>query len=366
MAKYILVLNTGSSTVKYTLFQIGSEFKDVLNGLIEYKPGDTDHIEKIATEIDEKLGDSFKGNLEAIGHRVVHGGKIFHSPAVITEQVLLRLKSLIPLAPLHQPQAICTIELCSEVFPDIKQVACFDTMFHMTQKDIETMFAIPHKFFDEGVLRYGFHGLSYEYISKKLFEILGEEAKSRVIVAHLGNGSSLCAMKNLKSVATTMGFTALDGLMMGTRCGNIDPGVILYLLENGMDYHQVSNLLYKESGLKGVSGISNDIRTLLQDGSKEAYEAIELFCYKAAKALGGVSVPIGGVDIIVFTAGIGTNSHVVRDGICKYLKGFGVVIDEQKNQQNSFEISAEDSKVKVLVIKTDEERVIANHILNMV
>lgn len=366
MSKYLLVLNAGSSTVKYTLFEIGVELQSILNGVIEYKPGDSDHIKKIDDEIESKLEGSFKDYLVAIGHRVVHGGKLFHEPAVINDQILAQLKALIPLAPLHQPHAIHAIELCHDAFPGVKQVACFDTTFHMTQHDIETMFAIPHKFFEQGVLRYGFHGLSYEYISKKLLEILGEEARSRVIVAHLGNGSSLCAMKDLKSVATTMGFTALEGLMMGTRCGNIDPGVILYFLENGMDYKEVVNLLYRESGLKGVSGISNDIRVLLQDGSKKAYDAIELFCYRAAKSLASLTATIGGLDTIVFTAGIGTNSHVVRDGICKYLKGFGVDIDQQKNQQNSFEISSEASKVKVLVIKTDEEKVIATHVLNMV
>jgi acetate kinase len=295
------------------------------------------------------------------GHRVVHGGREFIEPVIVSEDILIRLKKLIPLAPLHQPCSIKIIEAFAKLYPNISQIACFDTSFHHTQIDLERLFALPNSYSEEGVISYGFHGLSYQYIASVLPKYAGKDgSKGRVIIAHLGNGASICALSNLKSVATTMSFTALDGLVMGTRPGNIDPGVILYLMEEkNMSAKEISTLLYQQSGLKGVSDISHDMHILLKSSEDKAKKAIELFCYKAAKQLSGLIPTIGGLDILVFTAGIGENSPVIRKKICDYLSWLGMDIEPELNNTNQSKISSNNSKIEVYVIGTNEEKVIA-------
>ena len=351
MKSCILVLNAGSSSLKYALYDSES-FALVHSG--ENEPDDK--IEEIFDWITKHP----EIKLVAAGHRVVHGGRDFHAPVIIDSKVLKKLTSYIPLAPLHQPHSLKVIKDVAKQYPKLINVACFDTSFHRTQSKLTEMFAIPQKYTDDGVIRYGFHGLSYEYIASRLPAYAGEKAKQKVIVSHLGNGASMCAMNNLKSVATTMGFTALEGLMMGTRCGNIDPGVILYLVEEkGLSIEDVSNLLYKESGLKGVSGISNDVRTLVASEDENAKLAIELFCFQAAKQLCSLLPSLGGLDILVFTAGIGENSPKIREGICKYLACLGVAIDGMANKTNMPLISHQNSKIDVYIIPTNEELMIA-------
>lgn len=375
-----IVFNAGSSSLKFSLYE-KEKLELVFDGEIEDIPDkpflwvkDKNGKEIYRTEgfasghnsaIKTLLGwvESHSDGLKivAAGHRVVHGGKIFSDPVVVNKKVLEQLKIFIPLAPLHQPHNIEVIEAFASLHPDIPQVACFDTGFHRTQPEIAELFALPKKYAEEGIIRYGFHGLSYQYIASVLPEYAEEKARERVIIAHLGNGASMCAMKDLKSVATTMGFTALDGLMMGTRCGDLDPGVVLYLLEEkGMSTEEVTNLLYKESGLKGISGISYDMEDLLKSDKPEAKEAIDLFCYQAARQLSGLIPTIGGLDILVFTAGIGQHAPLIRKKICEKLDWLGVELDLEQNDANEICISTKDSKIDAYVIPTDEEKIIAS------
>jgi acetate kinase len=297
----------------------------------------------------------------AAGHRVVHGGRKHVGPARVTEALLGDLDALMPLAPLHQPHNLAAIRCVAASAPGLPQIACFDTSFHRTQDRLAQLFALPRALTDAGIIRYGFHGLSYEYISGVLPHHLGDRAEGRVLVAHLGNGASMCAMKDRRSVATSMGFTALDGLMMGRRCGAIDPGVLLHLMnERDMTAREVEHLLYEESGLFGVSGISNDMAVLQANDKPEAREAIELFCYRAACELAALAAAIGGVDAIVFTAGIGENSTLVRSLICDRLGWLGVALDTGANAGHATRINSAVSGVEVLVIPTDEEAVIAD------
>ncbi len=299
--------------------------------------------------------------LWGVGHRVVHGGHCYTGPIVITDAVLQQLETLTPLAPLHQPHNIAAIRAVAKWQPDVAQIACFDTSFHRTQDHLAQLFALPRDLTDDGIIRYGFHGLSYDYIASVLPTHLGDRASGRVIVAHLGNGSSMCAMRGRKSVATTMGFTALDGLMMGRRCGALDPGVVLYLMqEKGMTAPEIENLLYKQSGLLGVSGISNDMQVLQDSDDPHAAEAIGLFCDRAASSLAGLVTAIGGIDALVFTAGIGENSALVRGMVCQKLEWMGVILDSAANDRNAITIGAATSRVQVLVIPTNEEAVVAN------
>jgi acetate kinase len=298
--------------------------------------------------------------ITAAGHRVVHGGRDHAGPARITDALLAELDTLVPLAPLHQPHNLAAIRCVAASAPGLPQVACFDTSFHRTQDRLAQLFAIPRAMSDAGILRYGFHGLSYDYIAGVLPSHLGARAEGRVIVAHLGNGASLCAMKARRSVATSMGFTALDGLMMGQRCGALDPGVVLYLLsQKGMSPQEISHLLYNESGLLGVSGISSDMAALEASRAATAQEAIELFCYRAAGDVATLAAAIGGLDAIVFTAGIGENSALVRQRICDQLCWMGVKIAAAANEANALRIGSPDSDVDLLVLPTDEEVVIA-------
>jgi acetate kinase len=276
-----------------------------------------------------------------------------------------KLAILIPLAPLHEPQNIQAIRIIQKTYPELPQIACFDTTFHHTQEKLATLFAIPRHFTEEGIIRYGFHGISYEYIASVMAQHIGEKANHRVIVAHLGNGASMCAMYQGKSVATSMSFTALDGLMMGTRCGRIDPGVLLYFIqEKNYSGKQLEHLLYNESGLLGVSTISHDMRILLASSDPKAKEAVDLFCYRAALEVGSLSVALGGCDALIFTAGIGEQAAVVRQKICTWLSWLGVKVNQKANQNNAIIISEEDSKIMVSVIPTNEEYMIAKHTLD--
>jgi acetate kinase len=294
----------------------------------------------------------------------VHGGEQFAAPVLIDGAILDQLEKLAPLAPLHQPHNIAPIRVISRIAPDIQQVACFDTAFHRTQPPVAQLYALPRDLSATGVKRYGFHGLSYEYIASVLPGIVGDAPTSRVVAAHLGNGCSMCAMRDGKSVATTMGFTALEGLPMGTRSGAIDPGVVLYLLtERGMSVADVSDLLYHRSGLLGVSGVSNDMRKLLASSAREAAEAIELFVYRINRELGSLVAALGGIDALVFTAGIGEHAAPVRARVCESAGWLGIRLDAAANGAGGPRISSADSRVSAWVVPTNEELMIARHTL---
>ncbi len=312
MTSVIITCNAGSSNTKLALFEVGSLARTA--NLQTHNEAET--MAWLCSVGQEKIA--------AIGHRVVHGGDKFTQPTIITPEILRELEKFIPLAPLHQPAALKLITEVATLYPNIPQIACFDTAFHHTMPEIEKRFAVPTNYYADGIKRYGFHGLSYEYIASALPEHLGEKATGRVIVAHLGNGSSMCAIKNGKSVASTMGFSTLDGLMMGTRCGALDAGVILHLLQHRkMSVDEVTKLLYKNSGLLGVSGISADMRELLASDKKEAHEAVDLYCYLAAKQFSSLLPAIGGIDALVFTGGIGEHAEPIRQKILSHLKWLG-------------------------------------------
>lgn len=390
MTEAILVLNVGSSSVKFAVYAASDPPSLILRGKLagigtdpvfsaqgaagQISPSDIfpqfdraaglgDIIPDLLRWIEAHRGDV---TIRAAGHRVVHGGRHHTGPALVTDALLAELDALVPLAPLHQPHSLEAIRCLAASAPGLTQIACFDTSFHRTQDRLAQLFALPRTLSDEGVLRYGFHGLSYDYIAGTLPRHLGDRADGRVIVAHLGNGASMCAMRNRRSVATSMGFTALDGLMMGRRCGALDPGVVLYLMrEKGLTAREVTSLLYEQSGLLGVSGISSDMATLQASDAPEAQMAIDLFCYRAAGELAGLAASIGGLDILVFTAGIGEKSALVRRRICERLGWMGITLDTAVNEVHAARISLSGSHVEVLVIPTDEEIVIARSTLMM-
>jgi acetate kinase len=313
--------------------------------------------EWLLARITERLPDI---SLAAAGHRVVHGGAAFADPVRIDDDVLATLDRFVPLAPNHQPQNLAAIRAVMRAAPRLPQVACFDTAFHRTQPERAQWFALPRWLNEKGIQRYGFHGLSYEYLASVLPRFAGERADARAIHAHLGNGASLCAIERRRSVATTMGFTALDGLVMGTRCGAIDPGVVLHLIEErGFSAAEVSDLLYNRSGLLGVSGIGSDVRVLETDRSAEAEQALDLFAYRAAREIGSLAAALGGLDALVFSAGIGEHSASMRARICGYSAWLGIALDAAANAAHGPRISTPASRVDVLVIPTDEEIVIA-------
>ncbi|SNR63846.1 acetate/propionate family kinase [Puniceibacterium sediminis] len=385
MTDAVLVLNAGSSSLKFAVYPDGDGDPAALlrgkiagigtapvfsgrDGAGHSLPSDAcmslphaaDHEALIPALLDWLNSHQGGLTIRAAGHRVVHGGRTQTDPAIVTDALLSELDTLVPLAPLHQPHNLAAIRCVAASAPGLPQVACFDTSFHRTQDKFAQLFALPRALTEEGVIRYGFHGLSYDYIASTLRAHLGDRADGRVIVAHLGNGASMCAIKNRRSVATSMGFTALDGLMMGQRCGALDAGVVLYLMdEKGMSAAEISHLLYNESGLLGVSGISNDMATLQASSAPEARDAIGLFCYRAAAELAALAVAIGGLDALIFTAGIGENSALVRSLICDRLEWMGISLDDGANAKNAKCISAASSPVDVLVIPTDEEVVIA-------
>ncbi len=308
----------------------------------------------------QRLGDGRR--LAALAHRVVHGGARHSQPARVTPELLAELEALVPLAPLHEPHNLAPIRTALTMDPELPQVACFDTAFHRTAPEIEQRFALPYGLYDEGVRRYGFHGLSYEYIASVLPRDAPEIAAGRVVVAHLGNGCSACAMRAGRSVATTMGFTALDGLPMGTRCGALDPGVVLYLIQQkGMTVEAVTDLLYRRSGMLGLSGISSDFRELLASTAPRARFAVEAFCYWTARHIAALAAALGGLDGIVFTAGVGENAAPIRAAICRACDWLGVALDETANAAHRTRISTPASRVGAYVIPTDENLMIARH-----
>jgi len=302
----------------------------------------------------------------AVGHRVVHGGTAFAEATLIDDAALAALQSLCPLAPLHQPHHLAAIRAIAAVAPSLPQVACFDTAFHHGQPPVAQRFALPRELHDAGVRRYGFHGLSYDYIASALRERAPDIARGRVVAAHLGSGASLCAMRDGKSIDSTMGFTALDGLPMGTRCGALDPGVILYLLrERGMNADAIEKLLYHQSGLLGVSGISSDMRVLLHSDDCRAKEAVDMFVYRVARELGALTATLGGLDGLVFTAGIGEHSPEIRRRVCERSGWLDIELDLAANEQGAECISTAASRVSVRVIATDEERTIARQTIKL-
>jgi len=307
----------------------------------------------------ERLGDR---RLAAVGHRVVHGGLRYSQPARVTPELLAELEALVPLAPLHEPHNIAPIKMAMTLNPTLPQVACFDTAFHRTAPEVDQAFALPYSFYEQGIRRYGFHGLSYEYIASVLPELAPEIASGRVVVAHLGNGCSACAMRDRVSIATTMGFTALDGLPMGTRCGELDAGVVLYLIQQKrMSPDELVDLLYKRSGMLGLSGISSDFRELLASDNPRARFAVDVFCNRVARHIASLAAALGGLDGVVFTAGVGENAAPIRSAICRACAWLGLELDEGANKEHSKRISTPNSRVGAYVIKTDENLMIARY-----
>jgi len=303
--------------------------------------------------------------LVGVGHRVVHGGVHYERPVRVDDLVMSRLEALVPLAPLHQPHNLSAIRAVSAALPATPQVACFDTSFHRGQPKVAESFGLPAEYYEQGVRRYGFHGLSYEYIADRLPEVAPELTHGRVIVAHLGNGASMCAMEGGRSVASTMGFTAVDGLPMGTRCGNLDPGVVLFLLREGMDREAIEDLLYKRSGLLGLSGTSNDMRQLLASDDPAARFAVDYFVYRICREAGSLAAALAGVDGLVFTAGIGENSAALRARVCNACAWLGIELDAAANEAGGPRISTPDSRISAWVVPTHEELMIARHTLQL-
>ncbi|MDJ0814596.1 MAG: acetate/propionate family kinase [Desulfobacterales bacterium] len=304
--------------------------------------------------------------LTGVGHRVVHGGSAYSSPVKVDDAVLRRLEKYIPLAPLHQPHNLGPIRSVMKLGADIPQVACFDTAFHRTNPPLSQIFALPRRYTDEGIRRYGFHGLSYEYISRRLQVLDSKVAAGRVVVAHLGSGASMCALQGGRSIASTMGFSAMDGIPMGTRPGNLDPGVVLYLMqEKGTTPDELADLFYKRSGLLGISGVSNDMRILLESSDPQAEEAIGVFVYRIQRELGSLAAALGGLDALVFTAGVGENSPAIRARVCEGAQWLGLQLDPAANDQNLLKISTPESQVSIWVIPTNEELMIATHTRNV-
>ena len=392
MSSAVLVLNSGSSSVKFALYRAaGADAKQLFSGQIdniEYLPQLS--LREASGETSERKLKSFPGpgrtraealsflidmlsqraggaGILAAGHRVVHGGAKFRKPVLVDRDVLAVLETFIPLAPLHQPHNLAAIRALLDGAPGLPQIACFDTAFHTTQPRLATLYALPRELEERGLRRYGFHGLSYEYIASVLPDYLADGAQGRVLVAHLGNGSSLCAMCERRSIATSMGFTAVEGLVMGTRPGSLDPGVLLYLLqEMRMDAAAVSDLLYHRCGLLGVSGISHDMRVLLASTEPRAAEAVDLYVYRAVTQAGGLVAALDGLDALVFTAGIGEHAAPVRERICRGLAWLGLEFDPAANARDGPRISREGSPVSAWVIPTNEELMIARHTLQVI
>ncbi|MDP3514531.1 MAG: acetate/propionate family kinase [Sulfuritalea sp.] len=402
MADAILTLNAGSSSIKFALFARGAtipqrpELVGQIDGIgavggqaAHFKvrdaagqtlddidldldgPTETPHKKALSFLVDWLHRHEAGWRIAGVGHRVVHGAQKFSQPIVLDAGIVDTLRGFIPLAPLHQPHNLAGIDAMSAAMPGVPQVACFDTAFHRSQPELAQLFALPRAITAEGVRRYGFHGLSYEYIAEVLPQYLdaagaSDRANGRVIVAHLGNGASMCAMKGRRSAASTMGFTAVDGLMMGTRTGNLDPGVLLYLMEyRQMDAKALTRLLYKESGLLGVSGISQDMRVLLDSPAPEAREAVDLFCYRIVREIGSLAAALGGLDALVFTGGIGEHGAPVRQQVCAELGWLGLRLDAAANAADASKISTSDSRIEVCVIPTNEEWIIARHVAEL-
>jgi len=387
MDDYAIVLNAGSSSLKFSIYRRPEasawalDARGQVDGIgtspkFSAKDGSGDRLDDrhldgsvrdAGTALDSLaawLRSRYGGGARVlgVGHRVVHGGSRYARPTIVTPEVLADLRALVPLAPLHQPYNLAAIEAVAERLPGVPQVACFDTSFHRGQPAVAEVVPLPREICSAGVQRYGFHGLSYEYIASVLPQVAPEIAEGRVIVAHLGSGASLCAMKNGKSVDSTLGFTALDGLCMGTRPGALDPGVVLYLFQNlNFSPKEVETILYKKSGLLGISGISNDMRDLLGRTEPEARLAVDYFVYRAAKEIGALAAVLGGVDGLVFTAGIGENSAESRRRICESSAWLGIELDHDANERKTPRISKPASRVSAWVVPTNEELIIARH-----
>jgi len=386
MSDAIVVLNAGSSSIKFSVFLAGDgDLAERLRGQIEGlytapKFAAKDSSGAVLSEkawgegtqlghdgaLDHLLG-FLKGQLDGhrllgVGHRVVHGGAEYSQPVRVDAAILGRLEAFVPLAPLHQPHNLAPIRALAARLPDLPQVACFDTAFHRTNPPLAQMFALPPEYAEAGVRRYGFHGLSYEYIAAALPALDAKAAAGRTLVLHLGNGSSMCAIRDGHSVASTMGFTAVEGLPMGTRCGSMDPGVMLYLMdERKMDARAIEKLIYQQSGLLGISGISSDMRTLLASDEPRARLAVDYFVYRISRELGSLAGALGGLDAIVFTAGIGEKAVAIRERVCRDAAWLGVELDAQANAAHGPRISAPGSRVSAWVIPTNEELMIARH-----
>lgn len=378
MTRAVLTLNAGSSSLKVALFpecgddplatgladRIGPQgtltLKDASGSPIAANGDLGSHAGAMAAVIAAFRAQWPGLELLAIGHRVVHGGADRAGPEPVTDALLVDLTDLSPFAPLHQPHNLAGIRAAMEAFPGVPQVACFDTAFHRSHPFVNDTFALPRVLYAEGVRRYGFHGLSYDYIARELARTAPHLAEGRVVVAHLGNGASMCGITNGRSISSTMGFSALDGLPMGTRCGQLDPGVLLYLMDQkGMSAGAISDLLYKQSGLLGLSGLSNDMRTLEAAGTPEAAEAIDYFVFRCQREVGAMAAALGGIDGLVFCGGIGENSRLIRARICERLGWMGIEIDHARNAANQWVISSDLARTTVMVIPTNEELVIA-------
>ena len=387
----ILVVNAGSSSIKFSMYAVkdGTDLALVSKGQID-GIGSAPRLRAVdgrgAQLVDQSFGAGQVPDVPAamvrvagwlrahhasdepvaVGHRVVHGGPSFSAPVVVDDQVLARLERLVPLAPLHQPYSIQPMRAVQDRLPGTLQVACFDTAFHRGHPEVADRYALPDDLYREGVRRYGFHGLSYEYIVRRLRTVAPEVARGRVVIAHLGSGSSMCAVEDGRSVDSTMGFTALDGLPMGTRCGQLDPGVVLYLVaEKGYGCTDLERLLYRDSGLRGLSGISNDVRVLLASPDPRARLALDYFTYRVARELAGLAGALGGLDGVVFTAGIGENSPEIRERVCARAAWLGLHFDAVANRAGGPRISAAKSHVSAWVIPTDEGRMIAEHTVEL-
>lgn len=378
----LLTFNPGSSTIKLGLFEITGDAPRRLgagvidlrhqplllevteghaNAKIPLKAAVSDDLHEVIEETLAWLAHHFSVSaLAAVGHRVVHGGDLFAGPLEITDETLAAIEALVPLAPLHQPQSVRLIKAIRHLRPGLPQIASFDTAFHRGQSDLVRRFALPRALFDEGIKRYGFHGLSYKYIATRMRHVAPDIAGRRVVVAHLGSGASLCGLEGGVSRDTSMSFSTLDGIPMATRCGGLDPGVLIHLMkQRGLSIEAVEDMLYHRSGLLGVSGISADSRDLIGNDAPAAREALDLFAFRIARETAAIANTLGGLDGIVFTAGIGEHQPQIREAVCGHLSWLGVVIDPVANAANATRIEAADSRVAVLVIATDEEQVIA-------
>lgn len=383
--QHILTLNSGSSSIKFALFELDGAPVACLRGQIEGLGTDDAHLQAsrlgqmVADErvepgkaadheaalalvlalLDRTIG---RTAIEVVGHRVVHGGVFFNDAVVLDSAAMTRLETLTPLAPLHQPHNLAGVRAAHNAFPVALQVGCFDTAFHRSHPWVNDTYALPRALYDEGIRRYGFHGLSYEYVIARLKEIAPLYEQGRVVVMHLGNGASMCAIRDGQSVGSSMGFTALDGLPMGTRCGQLDPGVVLYLLQDKhMTPDQITDLLYRQSGLKGLSGLSQDMRELEAAGTPEAEQAIDYFVVRIRRELGAMAAILSGLDAVVFCGGIGEHAWRVRQRICAGFEWLGIELDEIRNQAGQTVISSDRSRVRTFVIPTDEEMTIARH-----
>jgi len=385
MSQQILTINAGSSSLKFALFDtetmdcaavgmidgLGTDPEFVMKDGAGHKllsdalEGDhfvADHAAALRTVLGAIAAHFPDDHIVAVGHRVVHGGLAHSAPVMVDDHIQRQLAELVPLAPLHQPHNLSGIAAAKAAFPGVPQVACFDTAFHRAHPFVNDAFALPRALYDEGVRRYGFHGLSYEYVTGRLAEIAPDHNGDRIIICHLGSGASMCAIRNGRSVTSTMGFSALDGLPMGTRPGQIDPGVLLYLMDHkGMDVQAISSMLYKDCGLKGLSGISNDMRDLEASDDPHAREAIDYFVAAIRREIGAMAAVLGGLDAVVFCGGIGENSRSIRQAVLQDMEWLGIELDSEANRGGDGRISTDDSVVNAFVIRTNEELMIARH-----